>query len=601
MKRKSIVLKLFLLTSCLFTLVFLLFFAGQSLFLEKFYIKKKTDNVMHAFETFVEDYEKSDHSLTTIQKLRRKFFTKTNAQLGFLDQNGTIKNVNNYYIDVQDKKTNKIYTVPLNNLLSPGEFTAFMKLSIRENDRILIDGIPKQEIVIPLEITSNFGNWKNENVISDISFFNDKAKKYVQKNPYSVLIDGTVVKKKLPTWEEVNTASDTDTLLQAIQYWVLSVSVGEADPTALTTFKYGSKGGGTNQMFVQPIIKDGEITEFAFAMTSLQPVNEAILVLKDYYVYAFFIVFGVIILLSFYYSKMIAKPLIKINEVTKKIAAFDFSQKLPVVANDEIGSLSNSINTLSTNLKDQINQLQIANQQLIQDVERERQLERTRKEFISGVSHELKTPLSVIHSFAEGIKDGVSTNIDYYTDVILEEADKMNSLIIEMLELAKLESGTYKLSKETFCIDELIRQVMAKLAFSIEEKQLTVLIQTDEKMLVHANKNRIEQVIVNLLSNAIRYTPKQESITVSVHDYGSQIMVSIYNKGTAIPEESLDKIWERFYRTDSSRSRVTGGTGLGLSIVKNILDLHNVKYGVQNRNDGVQFYFYLHKAKKHAD
>jgi signal transduction histidine kinase len=598
-KRNSIVFKLFLLTASLFTLIFLLFFAGQSLFLEKFYIKKKTENVMHAFETFVDDYARSDQSFGTVQKLKQRFFAKTNAQLVLLDRNGTIKNVNSYYMIIEDVKTKHKYHVPLNNILGGDEYTAFMKLSLHENDTIFIQGIQKQGIVIPLEITSNFGSWKNDNVIGDLSVFEVKQKDFNKKNQSNLntlFVEGTVLKLNLPSPQEVNTANDTDTLLQAIEHWGVSVSLGKANLSGLATYTYNSDNGVKNQMFVKPIIKNGNIEEFAFAMTSLQPVNEAMLVLKNYYVYAFIIIFGVIILMSFYYSKMIAKPLIKMNEVTKKIAAFDFSQKLDVTSNDEIGSLSNSINTLSTNLKDQIDKLQIANQQLLQDVERERQLERTRKEFISGVSHELKTPLSVIRSFAEGIKDGVSKNTDYYTDVILEEADKMNTLIVEMLELAKLESGTYKLEMNSFSIDELIRQVVAKLSFSIEEKQLNLVIKTAKDIAVKANRNRIEQVIVNLLSNAIRYTPKKEEITVSVHDCGAQVMVSIHNKGTAIPEESLDKVWDRFYRTDSSRSRVTGGTGLGLSIVKNILELHKVKYGVQNKNEGVEFYFYLNKA-----
>lgn len=152
----------------------------------------------------------------------------------------------------------------------------------------------------------------------------------------------------------------------------------------------------------------------------------------------------------------------------------------------------------------------LQNTKLQQDIERERQLEKTRKEFISGVSHELKTPLSVIRSFAEGIKDGVSKDTTYYTDVILEETENMNRLIVEMLELAKLESGTYKLDMTTFSIGELIQQVYTKLLFSMEEKHLQVNIDVDSSIVVKANRSRIEQVVVNLLSNAIRYTPDGE-------------------------------------------------------------------------------------------
>ena len=345
-------------------------------------------------------------------------------------------------------------------------------------------------------------------------------------------------------------------------------------------------------------MENGKIKEYAFVIASLQPVNEAMLVLKDYYVYALIIVFLVIILLSFYYSKIIVKPLIKINRVTKKMANFDFSEKLPVTADDEIGGLSSSINTLSVNLKDRIDRLNVANTKLQQDIERERQLEKTRKEFISGVSHELKTPLSVIRSFAEGIQDGVSKDTTYYTNVILEETDNMNRLIVEMLELAKLESGTYKLEMSTFSIGELIQQVYTKLLFSMEEKHLQVDIHADSSLFVKANRSRIEQVVVNLLSNAIRYTPDGEKIHVSVIETEDTVKIEIENTGNPIPEESLEKIWDRFYRLDASRSRHTGGTGLGLSIVKNILDLHHAEYGVYNTTNSVVFYFNLQKVKE---
>ena len=320
---------------------------------------------------------------------------------------------------------------------------------------------------------------------------------------------GIVSKLQLPSKAEVRLANDIETL-QAVQYFAELIRNGTANSQQLNTYIIDGGENIKNSIFVKPIMENGKITEYAFAIASLQPVNEAMLVLKDYYVYALIIVFLVIILLSFYYSKIIVKPLIKINRVTKKMANFDFSEKLPVTADDEIGGLSGSINTLSVNLKDRIDRLNVANTKLQQDIERERQLEKTRKEFISGVSHELKTPLSVIRSFAEGIKDGVSKDTTYYTDVILEETENMNRLIVEMLELAKLESGTYKLDMTTFSIGELIQQVYTKLLFSMEEKHLQVNIDVEPSIFVKANRSRIEQVVVNLLSNAIRYTPDGE-------------------------------------------------------------------------------------------
>ncbi|PGM98701.1 two-component sensor histidine kinase [Bacillus cereus] len=602
MKNRSIVFKLFLLTSTLFTIIFLLFFLGQSLFLEKFYINKKVKTVQTAFEKFVDNYDKSDKSYEKVRKLKQEFHDKTNADMQFLDSNGIIKSDNNYYIDVFNANNNKQYSIPLNNLLTPEEYNKFENLGLKKDVIINVDGVVQENnIITPQKLGTNYNQWQNEHFYSDFQSINGNPSKNRLASRYKsttrIVFTGVITKLQLPSKAEVRLANDIETL-QAVQYFADIIRDGTSNSNQLNTFILDGGENIKNSIFVKPIIENGKITEYAFAIASLQPVNEAMLVLKDYYVYALIIVFLVIILLSFYYSKIIVKPLIKMNRVTKKMANFDFSEKLPVTADDEIGGLSGSINTLSVNLKDRIDRLNVANTKLQQDIERERQLEKTRKEFISGVSHELKTPLSVIRSFAEGIKDGVSKDTSYYTDVILEETENMNRLIVEMLELAKLESGTYKLDMTTFSIGELTQQVYTKLLFSMEEKHLQVNVDADPSILVKANRSRIEQVVVNLLSNAIRYTPDGEKIQVSIIEAEDTVKIEIENTGNPIPEESLEKIWDRFYRLDASRSRHTGGTGLGLSIVKNILDLHHAEYGVYNTTNSVVFYFNLQKVKE---
>ncbi|MBJ8051573.1 HAMP domain-containing protein [Bacillus cereus] len=603
MKNRSIVFKLFLLTSTLFTIIFLLFFLGQSLFLEKFYINKKVKTVQTAFEKFVDNYEKSGKSYEEIRKLKQEFHDKTNAEIQFLDSNGIIQSENSFYIEVINPNNNKTYSIPLNNLLTPEEYNKFANLGLKKDGIIYVDGLLQpNNIITPQELIANNTRWENEQFNSDFQSISGNPSKNKLKNRYNntgspIYFTGVISKLQLPSKTEVRLAKDFETL-QAVQYFARTIRQGTSNSNQLNTYILDSGENIKNSVFVKPIMENGEIKEYAFAIASLQPVNEAMLVLKDYYVYALIIVFLVIILLSFYYSKIIVKPLIKINRVTKKMANFDFSEKLPVTADDEIGGLSGSINTLSVNLKDRIDRLNVANTKLQQDIERERQLEKTRKEFISGVSHELKTPLSVIRSFAEGIQDGVSKDTTYYTNVILEETDNMNRLIVEMLELAKLESGTYKLEMSTFSIGELIQQIYTKLLFSMEEKHLQVDIHADSSLFVKANRSRIEQVVVNLLSNAIRYTPDGEKIHVSVVETEDTVKIEIENTGNPIPEESLEKIWDRFYRLDASRSRHTGGTGLGLSIVKNILDLHHAEYGVYNTTNSVVFYFNLQKVKE---
>ena len=333
--------------------------------------------------------------------------------------------------------------------------------------------------------------------------------------------------------------------------------------------------------------KDGSVT-YIYAMASLQPVDEAVQMVQDYYIYIVAFVVILIFLASFYYSKQIAKPLLKINDTTKKIAHLDFTEKIPITSKDEIGDLSQNINTLSNKLHSHIGQLE-------QDIEKERKLENTRKEFIAGVSHELKTPLSIMKSCISILKDGVAEHKkDYYFQAMEKEVDKMDILILDMLELAKFESGTYNMKMDSFYIDGVIEEICEQLSSEIEKKELSVHKHICPAEVV-GNQNRIEQVIVNFITNAIRYTPDKEDIIISTIDEKNYIKVCIENKGAHIEEEQLDKIWDRFYRVDAARKRSQGGTGLGLAISKNILELHNAEYGVKNTKDGVLFYFYLPK------
>ena len=175
-----------------------------------------------------------------------------------------------------------------------------------------------------------------------------------------------------------------------------------------------------------------------------------------------------------------------------------------------------------------------------------------------------------------------------------DEVKRMDLLIVDMLELAKYESGTYTMDMDSFYIDAVIERVCTKLAADINAKQLH-LDMSLKPVEVLANERRIEQVVVNFLSNAIRYTPEQESILVSILEDGETVKVCIENKGAHIHGEQLEKIWDRFYRGEPSRKRSTGGTGLGLSISKKILEMHGVPYGVTNTPNGVLFYFHLNK------
>lgn len=416
----------------------------------------------------------------------------------------------------------------------------------------------------------------------------EEKKRAAQNSDFN--ISGKITKVQFPNVKgPVNPIYKNNLFLDNIKEFQADLLLKESNQIqyATQTMDY-EKNDIKYKLLIKPIKeKDGSVT-YIYAMASLQPVDEAVQMVQDYYIYIIAFVVILIFLASFYYSKQIAKPLLVINDTTKKIAHLDFTEKIPITSKDEIGDLSKNINVLSNKLHSHIGQLE-------QDIEKERKLEKTRKEFISGVSHELKTPLSIMKSCISILKDGVAEHKkDYYFQAMEKEVDKMDILILDMLELAKFESGTYNMKMDSFYIDGMIEEICEQLSSEIEKKELSVHKHICPAEVV-GNQNRIEQVIVNFITNAIRYTPNKEDIIISAIDEKNHIKVCIENKSAHIEEEQLDKIWDRFYRVDAARKRSQGGTGLGLAISKNILELHNAEYGVKNTEDGVLFYFYLPK------
>jgi signal transduction histidine kinase len=375
-----------------------------------------------------------------------------------------------------------------------------------------------------------------------------------------------------------------------IRKWVAQ---GESNNSKIYSMNNRETGTRTIIAVLPNISKE----EIIFVSSSLQPVNEAVSVIEKIYLYFSIGAIFVTILLAFVYSRMIAKPLLKINEAATKMAQLDFTEKCEVVSEDEIGNVAASLNFLSENLSEAMTSLRAVNAQLEKDIEKERVLERMRKEFVASVSHELKTPISLIDGYAIGLKDEIfeDEDKDYYLDVIIDEAKKMGHLVSDMLDLSHLESGLFKLKKEEFDITELIEFSLRKYKGNLEERNITLETKLIDDVLVYADWNRMEQVITNFITNAIRHVDDNGSIYVSMVDKEDSIAVEIENTGSSIEEDELIKIWDKFYKIDKSRNRKLGGTGIGLSIVKNILELHGYSYGVSNIDRGVKFYFTITK------
>lgn len=333
----------------------------------------------------------------------------------------------------------------------------------------------------------------------------------------------------------------------------------------------------------------------AIVISSVKSISEASSVLNDFFLYILGVSMFISIIVAILYSYIIAKPLKQLNKVASKMASLDFSETCVVDREDEIGGLANSLNSLSENLNNALNDLKVKNKKLKDDIDKERNLEKMRKDFVAGVSHELKTPIGIIQGYAEGIKDGLDKNkTNEYLDIIIDESNKMNKLVLNMLELSKLESGSLKPNMEKFNLIRCIRKVLRKWEKEFLNHNLNLIYNNSfDYIYVHADPFQIEQVLENFITNALKYTPENNDVIINLSLINDKVLFSIENKGTNIPNDKLKQIWNYFYRADESRRRKDGSTGLGLAIVKNILELHDSNFAVENTNDGVRFYFDL--------
>lgn len=364
------------------------------------------------------------------------------------------------------------------------------------------------------------------------------------------------------------------------------------------------KGENTTIIYNDPVLNTRFINgmyfmnngSYLFLSSPLAAIKESAEVANTFLAFTGIVTIIIGGLLVLIFARWFTKPILELNDIARSMARLDFSQKYKVTTRDEIGTLGESINSLSDQLSRAINGLQEANASLEKDIARERQIDEMRKEFISNVSHELKTPIALIQGYAEGLKLNVNedeADKNYYCEVIIDESKKMNKLVQDLLNLSQVESDAFKLEKINFNLSEHLQQIINKYQPIFDDKKIKLETDIPENLWVYADILRTEQIITNYLNNAVNHIDEKCRLRIKAEPQGNKARVFVFNTGCPIPDEALNKVFTSFYKVDKARRRSDGGTGLGLSVVRAIQEKDRNQYGVENLDEGVEFWFDL--------
>lgn len=298
---------------------------------------------------------------------------------------------------------------------------------------------------------------------------------------------------------------------------------------------------------------------------------------------------------SWIYSRLVTRPVLDLSRISEQMSALHFNWQVSEQRTDELGILAKSLNTLSRSLSATLSDLQQANAKLLQDMEQEKRLARARTSFFSAVSHELKTPVTIIKGQLEGMLLGIGVYKDRETYLArsLAVTNTLEAMVQEILTVSRLETAGDNLKKEEFDCIPMIKSYLNETEDWIVGKELQLALTLPPAAFLHGNRMLMEKVFSNLIGNAIAYSPHGASIEISVTQNHGRLAFSVENTGAHIPEEHMSRLFDAFYRLEQSRNRETGGTGLGLYIVQEVLRRHGSECQVCNTPAGVRFSFVL--------
>jgi len=579
-KKLSISKKIFVGVMTIVIFCFFIFLMGQMSLFREYYTYVKTNNLLRELESFSKEYTQWQ----TDEEINNgiiKYSENNDFYIMIMGENGDLLHMVSYEMTLKTNEGENV-RITFDNISHTKEF---QELGLKKGDYIKVEcrepiDSRNSRIYVPDKIYSQDKEWKAA------PFFPETDKNENEWNFENKIFEGEIVSISLPSRQGM--VIQRREAFGAVMDWRFRRHRHEELKEDYIYINHETQ----NSYIVGTVnVEKNQNPEVIFAISPMRSVYEAVFVSRQMAKIWIFAGIFMALIIAFILMRSVSKPILKMSAITQKMKNLDFSEKCHISGEDEIGMLARNINEMSDKLDLTIAELKAANEKLKEDIERERKLEQQRKDFVDAVSHELKTPLAVIQAYAEGIMDGISgENKTKYLKVILEEIKRMDSLVLSMLENSRLEAGAMLPEMKEYDLHKILRKVAERFEKTAEDSGVELIMQIPEEPLFKKfDITLIEQVISNFVINGIYHSEKCGKVRITAKN-GE---VSVENSGKNIPEEELDLIWDKFYKTDKSRTRTASGTGLGLSIAKNILNLHKADYGVENTKKGVKFRFLL--------
>ncbi|MCK4552270.1 MAG: HAMP domain-containing histidine kinase [Tenericutes bacterium] len=341
---------------------------------------------------------------------------------------------------------------------------------------------------------------------------------------------------------------------------------------------------------------DGNDDIYYLLTITFQSIEDSIRIFNSFTILVGFFFMIISFVTMYFISYSFTNPILQINKIAEEITNLNFTNRLNIKSDDELGDLGNSINQMSEQLEGNIKELQKTNDRLAKEILHKNDVDEMRRDFIASASHELKTPLSMILGYTEALR---LSNLDLesrdeYISIILDETNKMNKLVQDLLRLSQTESKTIEINLKDLKIKDLIDDTINLFSLKFKELDINLEVASVDR-LVNSDYNQLQTVLTNFISNAINYIDESKIVKINaVLKENNIVRVSVYNSGPNISEDEINHIWDSFYKIDKARTRSYGGQGLGLSICKTTLEMLGYDYGVTNKENGVEFYFEIY-------